>query len=859
MVTRLGYCDCGTLFAITNAWNTPVQQVTTFAYDYQGNRTYAYLPDATVTNWFNAMAQVYQTGDGHGTRYLYYNNQGLRTNLSNVYGTEQAVVYDNEDRPLYLTDANGVTVTNSYDLLGRLIVRGYPDGGTEHFTYTARGLVAYTNQIGMGATFAYDPAGRKTFETNADNQLLRYTNNPAGDLLSLTDGKGQTTRWNYDGYGRVTNKLDQAGNVILQYAHDPDGRLVSRWSAARGTTYYTNDPVGNLTYTKYPSSPAASFQYDWLDRLTNMVDAAGTTTYTYAMGGQMLSEDGPFANDTVTNGYVNRVRVSLGLQQPTGTWTNLFGYDPAGRLTNVTSPAGAFGYDFSVNGVMLPGSLVRRLSLPNSSYVTNVFDTVSRLASTSLKNSSGAVLDSAAYGVNLAGWRTAFTNTAGTSVAFQYDSIGQLQVANSSVSTENRGYTYDPAWNLLDLTNNGSLSTFLVDNRNELTNANSSTLAYDLNGNPTNYAGWLNYTYDDENRLTQASDDVYHSFRTALVYDGLGRLRERIEYYYGTIGPIQMPAWRVSGTVLYIYDGNRVIQERDANNNPTVSYTRGADLSGGLEGAGGIGGLLARSSGYSGGNWTNHAYYLDSSQSLVASYRYDPFGNTTASSGSLASANVYRFSSKEFLTNSALYCYLYRFYAPNLLRWLNSDPLGEPGFEAIRKSKGHAGSYGPNLYTFVRNGGVGTIDPLGLKIWVCTVRTSGFPFGGVGRHAYFWDDRPGTAKGKRECGKEGSSGYGGHSSDNIGPSSGETSNPWNGSGPKGESTCYPVNGSDGKEQAVMDCCDKNANKGVIWPGRNDCHNSVDDCLKDNGLNSPPHPRLNHPDDDFLYDPWLGFP
>ena len=43
---------------------------------------------------------------------------------------------------------------------------------------------------------------------------------------------------------------------------------------------------------------------------------------------------------------------------------------------------------------------------------------------------------------------------------------------------------------------------------------------------------------------------------------------------------------------------------------PTVSYTRGNDVSGTMEGAGGIGGLLARSSGYSIGNFTTHNYYF---------------------------------------------------------------------------------------------------------------------------------------------------------------------------------------------------------------------------------------------------------
>jgi len=71
--------------------------------------------------------------------------------------------------------------------LGRLRTRTYPDGGAEKFGYSARGLTAYTNQISLTNFYAYDAAGRRTFETNANAELLRYTNNAAGDLLSLTD------------------------------------------------------------------------------------------------------------------------------------------------------------------------------------------------------------------------------------------------------------------------------------------------------------------------------------------------------------------------------------------------------------------------------------------------------------------------------------------------------------------------------------------------------------------------------------------------------------------------------------------------------------------------------------------------
>lgn len=141
--------------------------------------------------------------------------------------------------------------------------------------------------------------------------------------------------------------------------------------------------------------------------------------------------------------------------------------------------------------------------------------------------------------------------------------------------------------------------------------------------------------------------------------------------------------------------------------------TRGNDLSGTLQGAGGIGGLLARSDGYSSGNFTTHGYYfcdgngnitcmLDYNPAKVASYRYDPFGNTISKSGTLADTNVYRFSSKEIHVNTGMYYYGYRFYDPNLQRWVNRDPIGERG--------------DANLYRFAENRAPNLMDRFGLQV-----------------------------------------------------------------------------------------------------------------------------------------------
>ena len=93
-----------------------------------------------------------------------------------------------------------------------------------------------------------------------------------------------------------------------------------------------------------------------------MVDASGTNKYTYTSGGLLWTEDGPWASDTVTNTYFNRMRTNLTLVQPTGTWANRFGYDSAKHLTTVASPGGTFTYTLGAANAAsgLPKKIVAR-------------------------------------------------------------------------------------------------------------------------------------------------------------------------------------------------------------------------------------------------------------------------------------------------------------------------------------------------------------------------------------------------------------------------------------------------------------------------------------------------------------------
>jgi YD repeat-containing protein len=218
-----------------------------------------------VTYGYNALGQLTNVTDGLSSVTNWYNNQGLLVASSNAFGQVSASIYDVLDRATNTFDANGVTVTNTFDALNRLLTRGYPDGGVERFGYTPNiaALTSYTNQLGSNTlNLIYDHLGRKTAEIVPTATTNSFAYSPAGDLVALTDGKGQTTTWHFDQFGRATNKVDATDTEIFRYAYDPNGRLTNRWSAAKGNTAYSFDPLGNLTNINYPVSPDISLAYD---------------------------------------------------------------------------------------------------------------------------------------------------------------------------------------------------------------------------------------------------------------------------------------------------------------------------------------------------------------------------------------------------------------------------------------------------------------------------------------------------------------------------------------------------------------------------------------------------------------------
>ena len=776
--TRYGYCDCGALTSITD----PLNHQTTFTVDNQGNRTGIVLPnkEGTITQTYDRMGRL--TGQDNGvsqTRFL-YNNQGLLTAVENgTVGRELTAVYNLNDHPVTVTDAQGVTTVRSFDRLGRLQTRTDAHGGQETFTYNASGLTTYRDPLLEVTRYSYDEAARRTRVTSPKGEEIDYFYDSAGDLVGLNDGNDQLTQWGYDREGRMTAKTNAVNQVVLKLKYDPLGRVTSRTDAAGQETRYDYDSVGNLIGVDYSDgTPDVRFTYNARHELSTMIDGLGTTSFKHTAAGRFEDEDGPWSSDRVSYSYNSagqRTRMSV------VGWVQDYRYDGAQRLDRILAPSGTFQYTYPTGA----GTLSRasrqweRLVLPGGHEIRQTYDTLARLTKTTLRNSSGQPLNRHEYRFNARHQRDRQTFLAGNTIDYDYDPNGQLtsamgREANSALRLhEQLTYDYDSAWNLRERTRN-ELTTQLANNRvNELTSGTRSgkvtasgmsrsslasveangasgqlyadhsyaipglnlpdgstdlltkgtdgggqtfhhlsllklpvavTYQYDANGNLIS-DGERNFEYDAENRLIlyEEHEKIQHRY----IYDGFNRMRQRITSFWDS----NQSAWQTIANTQFIYDGMNVVQERDALNGgvPQVTYTRGLDLSSSLEGAGGIGGMLAYTDHSTGADRT--AYYhadgngnitamINGAGRVVARYHYDPYGNLLGMAGPLAQENRYRYSSKQAQPYSELYYYGYRFYDPSLQRWINQDPIGEAG--------------GVNLFGFVGNDPMNVIDPLGL-------------------------------------------------------------------------------------------------------------------------------------------------
>ena len=421
-----------------------------------------------------------------------------------------------------------------------------------------------------------------------------------GNMLTRTDFNGRTTTYSYD----VRNRQLTVGAALLAFPGEPG---ITRTYTATGKVASIVDASGTTTWT-----------YDNQDRFLAKATPQGTLSYTYHPNSLVASVNSSNANGTSVN-YV---------------------YDPINRLTGVTD---------------------NRLG----NTTTNVYDDSNNLAAITYPNGivHSYTVDQKDHVVGLQVQRNAAVLA---NYGYTRAATGAIQ---SAAENTGRGvnYTYDNAWRLTSETiagdpvaaNNGGLTYFLdaVANRTSLTSTlaalTNQTFSFDANdriaadtsdanGNTLTSNSTI-YTYDFLDRLSTATGGI------ALVYDGDGNRVGRNTTHYliddqTPLGYTQVAEELVGGTVTrrYAYGLKRISQTQVGN---TTYYL--------YDGSGSV------------------RAFADDTGSVTDTFTYDVFGNVTARTGITVSDTLYR--GEHFDTGLGLYYLRSRWYGPQAGRFLTAD------------------------------------------------------------------------------------------------------------------------------------------------------------------------------------------
>lgn len=656
------------------------------------------------------------------------------------------------------------TTTYIRDPLGRVIQVQLPGGaGSQYKAYTLAGqLFKEWGKLQYPVRYSYDEHGRmKTMDT--------FRGLTAGAAPPDTGGSPDTTTWNYNAYsGRLYEKVYADGKKT-QYTYTKAGRVATRtWARSAGsvvTTYKyalaswaagddsaVSNVYGGLTKVDYSdSTPDVSYVHDRLGRLTSVTDAIGTRTFAYVSGKLYLeSENHPSSFPGTTGAVIKRLyedgsgttvsnrykgfEVNFGV---TTQFTNTYGYDDAGRLVSVSDGAGVIGtYSYTSNSASMVSTLTRQTGTAGALVATNTWMPYHDRLDVVANTLAGTSISSYDYTVNALGQRTsvsasgsAFSGITGASWStWGYNDHGEVTGAtHASDATRNRTFIYDSIGNRKNSrigsstavgyevntpNSTNKYTAFFTDTDNDgVRDAGESTTAspvHDDDGNMIDDGGsgttGRTFIWDAENRLIQVKDkSTTPKLLATYSYDYRGRRVKK-----------ETTADAVQGAtkIAYLYDGWNVIAEYDLTaGNPSTTPTKrhdwGLDLSGTLQGASGVGGLIRTKIAS-----TSYLLTYDGSGNIVelvnaadgtfgARYHYDLFGNIIYESGSAATSSLYRFNSKPVDRESGLCYYGYRYYSPAMGRWLNRDPLEEEG--------------GANLYGFVLNDPANWYDDNGMK------------------------------------------------------------------------------------------------------------------------------------------------
>ncbi|MES2736646.1 MAG: RHS repeat-associated core domain-containing protein [Verrucomicrobiota bacterium] len=611
------------------------------------------------------------------TSWSYDPASGVLMSKTDAASKSVIYTYDNNGLPLTRTWARGVIVTYSHDSAGRVTDINYSDETPD---------VAHTYRRSGQKVSTSDMAGSRIF-TYHDKTGAPATENVAGGLLN-----GVSLMWPQDSSKRPAGiAVAFAGADITAdtYGYDPQGRMDSVASGNQSVayTFKANSDLLHITTlaTGGESKVAGTRVYDAADRLEHVSWVSSSSAvlsshvYTYDGAGRReradLSDGSywvyAYNNKGEVEGSVKRN--AAGIAYP--SLTEGYSFDHIGNRTAASVDSVGGG---SRHTIYAPNDLNQHTTIthPGAFDVTGSADPEAMVKVNSLA-----------------------TQRLGSYFRRELETDNSTQARWESVLVEASLEGVGKGGG--DITTQRSGSRFIP--------KSAEVLEYDEDGNLVGDSRW-NYAWDAENRLvtmeTAISAVSAGAPRRKLTfnYDSESRRIGKQVYEWTTLG-----AWQLVINRRFIYNGWNMAAEVEGAEILSINVW-GLDLSQNMQGAGGAGGLLWSSSTKQNnistrfmvfdGNGNVTGLVDANSSTLLARYDYNAFGELVMKGGDTVYETPWLFGTKYYDTESNLIYYGYRYYSPEMGRWVSRDPIEEEG--------------GINLYGVVGNDPVNRVDALGL-------------------------------------------------------------------------------------------------------------------------------------------------
>ncbi|MCA8054017.1 RHS repeat-associated core domain-containing protein [Burkholderia cepacia] len=687
-----------------------------YRYDDRGNLTMTRDPAGFATEYHrDERGLVHTIRDARGGyKFLEWNGRAQLTSYTDCSGKVTRFAYDARGGLARVTDAAGQSTVYEADAMGRVTGIGTADGARQTFRYDAAGrLVEVVDANQRSTRYELNPRGLLLSRTDAADRVVRFGYDDAFRLASLTNENRESYRFQYDRRDLVSAQIGLDGHKrTYEYDVCGQGTIVRD---GRIETRYERDAIGRLT-AKQATHERCEYLYDKASRI------ASAELYT-------LAARGPSLKNRVNLKYDARGNV---LEEYTPTGWLAHTYDELGNRVSTTI-SGERTIDWlhygsgHVHQIRVDGAAItdierddlHREVLRTQGRLTSQFgyDAVGRRARFAAQR--GAAVESLLakqWQYDAAGDVIQKRDQRYGTTTYRYDSTGRIEQAMGP-GLPSEVFRWDAAANLVSSDHPGGYVE-----HNRLKMFEDKRFEYDAYGRLVRKlsghgpAKELVLEYDDWNQLkTVVTKDRLGISTTHFEYDAFGRRIRKLNGGYASTDFLWDGMRLVQETyhdrqgeeaLTYLYESNSYVPlaridhgkaANDANARDAVYYFHN-DASGLPEELTNADGELIWQARYK--VWGNA---VQEEWIARAPLRSTPsWGETLVvapTSADMPRPQNLRFQGQYLDRETGLHYNTFRYYDPDIGRFINQDPIGLVG--------------GTNLYRYAPNP-VSWIDPWGL-------------------------------------------------------------------------------------------------------------------------------------------------